>query len=80
MRYAPYETDPFEDVWDDAVANTVHEINKDLIDMIEEKVREHVEEYFDIPHQWHDEIIDQKYDFIEEVVTEVMSKVKIKLQ
>lgn len=78
MRYPPYETDPFEDVWDNAIADTTHEISKDLLDMIEEKVREHVEEYFDIPAQWYDEIIDQKYDFIEEIVKEVMSKIKIK--
>jgi hypothetical protein len=78
MRYPPYETDPFEDVFDNAVSDTAHEVIKDLPYMIEEKVREHVEEYFEIPPQWHDEIIDQKYDFIEEIVKEVMSKIKIK--
>lgn len=78
MRYPPYETNPFVDVWDNAVSDTAHEINKDLLEMIEEKVREHAEEYFDIPPQWHDEIIDQKHDFIEDVITEVMSKIKIK--
>jgi len=78
MRYPPYDTDPFEDVFDNAVSDTAHEIIRDLSDMIEEKVREHVEEYFDIPPQWYDAIIDQKYDFIEEIVNEVMSKVKIK--
>ena len=78
MRYPPYETDPFEDVFDNAVSDTAHEVIKDLPYMIEEKVREHVEEYFEIPAQWHDEIIDQKYDFIEEIVKEVMSNIKIK--
>jgi gamma-glutamyl-gamma-aminobutyrate hydrolase PuuD len=78
MRYPPYETNPFEDVFDNAVSDTAQEISKDLLEMIEEKVREHAEEYFDIPVQWHDEIIDQKYDFIEEIVKEVMSKIKIK--
>ena len=78
MRYPPYETDPFEDVFDNAVSDTAHEIKKDLSEMIEEKIREHAEEYFDIPAQWHDEIIDQKYDFIEEIVKEVMSNIKIK--
>ena len=78
MRYPPYETNPFEDVWDNAVSNTAHEINKDLPEMIEEKVREHAEEYFDIPTQWYDDIIDQKEDFIEEIVTEIMNKLKIK--
>lgn len=78
MRYPPYETNPLEDVFDNAVADTSHEMSKDLMEMIEEKLREHVEEYFDIPPQWYDEIIDQKYDFIEEIVKEVMSKIKIK--
>lgn len=78
MRYPPYETNPFEDVWDNAVSDTAHEMSKDLLEMIEEKLREHAEEYFDIPTQWHDEIIDQKEDFIEEIVKEVMSKIKIK--
>jgi hypothetical protein len=78
MRYPPYETNPFEDVWDNAVANTAHEIKKDLLAIVEEAVREDIEAYFDIPAQWHDEIIDQKYDFIEDIVTEVMSKIKIK--
>ena len=52
MRYPPYETNPFVDVWDNSVSDTAHEIKKDLMEMIEEKVREHVEEYFDIPPQW----------------------------
>jgi hypothetical protein len=78
MRYPPYETNPLEDVFDNAVADTAHEISKDLLEMIEEKIREHAEEYFDIPPQWEDEIRDQEYDFIEEIVKEVMSKIKIK--
>ena len=51
MRYPPYETNPFEDVFDNAVSDTAHEISKDLLEMIEEKIREHAEEYFDIPPQ-----------------------------
>jgi len=78
MRYPPYETNPFEDVFDNAVSDTAHEISKDLLEMIEEKIREHAEEYFDIPPQWEDEIRDQEEDFIDEIVKEVMSKVKIK--
>jgi len=78
MRYPPYETDPFEDVFDNAVSDTAHEISKDLLEMIEEKIREHAEEYFDIPPQWEDEIRDQEGDFIDEIVKEVMSKIKIK--
>lgn len=78
MRYPPYETNPLEDVFDNAVSDTAHGMSKDLMEMIEEKLREHVEEYFDIPSQWYDEIIDQKYDFIEQVIKEVMSKIKIK--
>lgn len=78
MRYPPYETNPFEDVFDNAVSDTAHEISKDLLEMIEEKIREHAEEYFDIPPQWEDEIRDQEEDFINEIVKEVMSKIKIK--
>jgi hypothetical protein len=78
MRYPPYETNPFVDVWDNSVSDTAHEISKDLMEMIEEKVREHVKEYFDIPPQWRDEVDEHKEDFIEDVITEVMSKIKIK--
>jgi hypothetical protein len=78
MRYPPYETNPFEDVFDNAVSDTAHEISKDLLEMIEEKIREHIEEYYDIPPQWEDEIRDQEGDFIDEIVKEVMSKIKIK--
>lgn len=78
MRYPPYETNPFEDVWDRAILDTASEIKKDLMEMVEEKVREHVEEYFDIPAQWRSEVKDHEYDFIEDVITEVMSKIKIK--
>jgi 2-polyprenyl-6-methoxyphenol hydroxylase-like FAD-dependent oxidoreductase len=78
MRYPPYETNPLEDVWENAVFSTAQEINKDLLEMIEEKVREHIEEYLDIPPQWRDEVKEHEYDFVEDVITEVMSKIKIK--
>lgn len=89
MRYPPYETNPFEDVWENAVSDTAQEMlncpifkkeTNEMSDLaeIEEKARENVEEYFDIPPQWRDEVKEHEYDFIEDVITEVMSKIKIK--
>jgi hypothetical protein len=89
MRYPPYETNPFEDVWVNAVSDTAQrmlncpDFKKETIeasdlDEIEEMAREHVEEYFDIPPQWRDEVKEHEYDFIEDVITEAMSEIEIK--
>lgn len=78
MRYPPYETNPFEDVWDNAVSDTVETIKKDLDDIIREAVIESIEHYYEIPSQWRDEVLDIESDFQQEVIDELMKQIKIK--
>ena len=78
MRYPPYETDPFEDVWDNSIADTVETIKKDLPDIIRESVMDFIEQYYEIPSQWRDEVLDNEADFQQEVIDELIKQIKIK--
>lgn len=78
MRYPPYETNPFEDVWDNSIADTVETIKKDLPDIIREAVMDFIEQYYEIPTQWRDEVLDNEADFQQEVIDELIKQIKIK--
>lgn len=78
MRYPPYESNPIEDVWDNSVSDTVESIKKDLPDIIREAVSEYIEDYYEIPSQWRDEVLDVKSDFDEQVLDELIKQIKIK--
>ena len=78
MRYPPYETNPFEDVWDNSIADTVETIKKDLPDIIREAVMDFIEQYYEIPSQWRDEVLDNEADFQQEVIDELLKQMKIK--
>lgn len=78
MRYPPYESNPIEDVWDNSVSDTVESIKKDLVDIIREAVSEYIEDYYEIPPQWEDQILDIKSDFDEQVLDELIKQIKIK--
>lgn len=78
MRYPPYESNPIEDVWDNSVSDTVESIKKDLPDIIREAVSEYIEDYYEIPSQWRDEVLDIKSDFDEQVLDELIKQIKIK--
>ena len=70
--------DEFEDVWEDAIADTVHNIKKDLTDIIREAVSEYIEDYYEIPSQWADSFLEMKYDFDAQVLDELINEIKIK--
>ena len=70
--------DEFEDAWEDAIADTVHNIKKDLTDIIREAVSEYIEDYYEIPSQWTDSFLEMKYDFDAQVLDELINEIKIK--
>lgn len=78
MRYPPYESNPIEDVWDNSVSDTVQSIKRDIDAIIREAVLEYIEDYYEIPPQWRDQVLDIEEDFKAEVVEELMNQIKIK--
>lgn len=78
MRYPPYESNPIEDIWDNSVSDTVESIKQDLPDIIREAVMEFIEQYYEIPSQWRDEVLDNEADFQQEVIDELIKQIKIK--
>lgn len=78
MRYPPYETNPIEDILDNSVSDTVESIKKDLPDIIREAVMDFIEQYYEIPSQWRDEVLDNEADFQQEVIDELLKQMKIK--
>lgn len=78
MRYPPYQTDPFTDIWDNSVSDTIESIKQDLPDIIREAVMEFIEQYYEIPSQWRDEVLDNEADFQQEVIDELIKQIKIK--
>ena len=78
MRYPPYESNPIEDIWGNSVSDTVESIKKDLVDIIREAVSEYIEDYYEIPSQWRDEVLEMKYDFDVQVLDELINEIKIK--
>ena len=77
MRYPPYESNPIEDIWDNSVSDTVESIKKDLPDIIREAVIDFIEQYYEIPSQWRDEVLDNEADFQQEVIDELIKQIKI---
>jgi hypothetical protein len=73
----PFESDPFEDVWDNSVADTATSVKVDLEDIIKDAIREEIKYYFEIPEQWRDDVLDIESDFIEEVIDTIMKDIKI---
>lgn len=78
MRYPPYESDPFTDVWDNSVSDTVQSIKRDIYVIIRDAVLEYIEDYYEIPPQWHDQILEIEEDFKAEVLEELINQIKIK--
>lgn len=78
MRYPPYERNEFQDIFESSVQDTVESIKKDLPYIIREAVSEYIDDYYDIPPQWREEVLDISTDFDEQVLDELIKQIKIK--
>ena len=78
MRYPPYERNEFQDIFESSVQDTVESIKKDLPDIIREAVSEYIDDYYDIPPQWREEVLEISTDFDEKVLDELIKQIKIK--
>ena len=73
----PWDSEPLEDVWEEAVSNTSDDLIKDLKDILREKLIDEVMDYIVCPSEWYDTIKEDEDNFVDQVIDDVISKLNL---